>query len=203
MCRRLYGKDSLVDAILEGFVDYRILAECKDIYEDKLTKTYVEACLLATEDFSDIAETLQLDKFTLMMYHDIYYNVHDLSLIHKTQHLSNIDDQSERNLKQWSMTSGMDFVKWRLGLTTKQSMVDSIKHLHSDAFFRSKEAFFNSNTTGASAEGLKWSRQVIGLTRLLMDMESGNSENAEDDLMLELDRIDENNNDIPGIEDLQ
>lgn len=202
MCRKIYGKDSLVDAILEGLVDSRTLMECKGIYEDKVTKSYVEASLLATEDFEDISNTLELDKFTLMLYHDIYYSVHDFSLVHKTQHLSTIEDPADRNLKQWSLTNGMDFLKWRLGLTTKQSMVDSIKHLHADAFFRSKEAFFNSNTTGASSEGLKWSRQVISLTRLLMDMESGDSESAEDDLILELDRINEENNTIPGIEDL-
>ena len=202
MCRGVHGKDLLVDAILDGHVDYTAVAESKDMYEDKLMKSYVEACLLATEDFEDISETLEVDKHVIMLYHDIYYSVHDLSRIRKTRHLSKIEDSDERNLKQWSMTNGMDFIKWRLGLSTKKSTVDSIAQLQSDAYFRSKEAFFSSNGTTASIEGLKWSRQAVILTKLLSDLTGDDLEDASEDLGLELARLTEANIELPGIEDL-
>lgn len=203
LCRSKWGQDELVDSILNGFVDDQLLAECKDIYDDKLTKVYVEACLLATEDFEDIASALEISEHTLMLYHDLYYAVHDLSRIHKTRHLSKITDNDERNLKQWSLTSGMDFVKWRLGLLTKQSTLDSIIQLQSDAYFRSKEAFFNSNSTKAAAEGLKWSKQAASLAKLITELETGSSEDASDDLRIALAKISEDNIDLPGIEDLK
>lgn len=202
LCRRMRGNDRLVDAILDGYVEAQVMSECRDIYEDRLIKNYVEACLLATEDFDDISESLEVDKHVLMIYHDVYYNVHNMSRIRKTRHLSKIEDNDERNLKQWSMTNGMDFIKWRLGLITKQSTMDNIVQLQSDAYFRSKEAFFNSNGTVASVEGLKWSKQAVHLTRLIADMDEEDSDEASDELTLQLDRLTENNIDLPGIEDL-
>ncbi len=203
LCRSRHGEDNLVDAILDEHVDPAVMRECKEIYEDKLMKTYVEACLLATEDFEDISESLEVDKHVLMVYHDIYYAVHNLSRIRKTRHLSKIEDNDERNLKQWSMTNGMDFIKWRLGIITKQSTMDSIVQLQSDAYFKSKEAFFNSNNTSASTEGLKWSKQAVHLTRLIADLEEEeDTDEAADDLQLQLQRIDETNINLKGIEDL-
>lgn len=202
LCRSKYGEDDLVDAILNGHVEPAVIQECRDIYEDKLMRLYVEACLLATEDFEDISNSLEVDAHVLMVYHDLYYAVHDLSRIRKTRHLSKIDNNDEKNLKQWSLTNGMDFIKWRLGIITKQSTLDNIIQLQSDAYFKSKEAFFNSNNTTASVEGLKWSRQAVVLTRLIADLESGDSEEASDDLSLELERLNESNINLKGIEDL-
>lgn len=202
LCRSRRGQDNLVDAILDGFVEPSAIQECKEIYEDKLIRAYVEASLLATEDFPDISDTLEVDTHILMLYHDIYYAVHDLSRIKKTNHIAGIDDGAERNLKQWSMTNGMDFIKWRLGVTTQQSTVQSIVQLQADAYFRSKEAFFNSNGTIASSEGLKWSKQAAQLTKLLSEMGDSESDDASDELRLALERITEDNIDLPGIEDL-
>ena len=203
MVRSIYGSDYLVDAILDGHVEPAVLKECKDMYDDKLMRLYVEASLLATEDFEDISDALEVDKHVLMVYHDIYYAVHELSRIRKTRHLSKIEDTDERNLKQWSLTNGMDFIKWRLGIITKQSTLDSIVQLQSDAYFRSKEAFFNPNNSAASIEGLKWSNQAVRLTRLIADLTEEDSEEASDDLSLELERLTELNIDLPGIEDLK
>lgn len=203
LCRSKVGVDHLVDAILDGHVEPSVIQDCRDIYEDKLMRSYVEACLLATEDFLDISESLEIDMHVLMVYHDLYYAVHDLSRIRKVRHLSKISDNEERNLKQWSMTNGMDFIKWRLGISTKLTTKDSISQLQSDAYFRSKEAFFNSNSTTASTEGLKWSRQAVILTKLIAELDEGDSDEASDDLMLQLQRIDESNIELMGIEDLQ
>lgn len=203
LCRSIKGSDDLVDSILNGFVDPVSLQECRDIYEDKLMKLYVEACLLATEDFDDIANALEVDKHALMLYHDLYYNIHDLSRIRKTRHLSKIEDNDERNLKQWSMTNGMDFIKWRLGIITKLSPVDSILQLQSDAYFKSKEAFFNSNDTAASEAGLRWSRQAVALTKLIADIDdTEDGDESAHELSLELSRITEQNIELRSIEEL-
>lgn len=203
MRRSMYGKDALVDAILHGYVEESVMQECKEIYEDRLVRLYVEACLLATEDFDRISSTLEIDKHTLQVYHDVYYDVHSLSRIHKTQHLANITDTDEKNLKQWSMTNGMDFIQWRLGVSTKMSAVDSIAHLQADAYYRSKEAFFNNNSTTASAEGLKWSRQAVVLTKLLSELSVDDQDEAADELSLELDRITESNIYLPDVSELE
>ena len=203
MCRRVEKRDHLVDAILDGYVDPSILKECKDIFEDRLIKLYVEASLLATEDFESISETLGLSVHVLTMYHDVYYDVHDLSRIHKTRHLSKIEDNDERNLKQWSMTSGMEFIRWRMGVSTKLSAMDSIVQLQSDAYFRSKEAFFNENSSTASIEGLKWSKQAVHLTRLIAELEEEDTEDAAEELNLELVRLNEENTNIIGLNDLE
>lgn len=203
MCRRMEGVDHLVDAILHGHVEGSALKECKDIYEDRLVKIYVEACLLATEDYDQMSKVLELDKHVLMLYHDIYYDVQGLSRIHKTRLLSKIEDNDERQLKQWSMTSGMDFIQWRLGMITKISTMDSIVQLQSDAYFRSKEAFFSSNASQSSQEGLKWSKQAVHLTRLIAELEEEDDEDAADELYLELERITENNIVLPSLDDLE
>ncbi|CAL9984430.1 hypothetical protein VPHD148_0273 [Vibrio phage D148] len=203
MCRKMKGYDLMVDAILDGHLEPSVLKECKDIYEDRLIKIYVEASLLATEDFELISNTLEIDKHVLMVYHDIYYNVHSLSRIHKTKHLSKIEDADERSLKQWSMTNGMDFIQWRMGLTTKISAMDSVISLQADAYYRSKEAFFNSNTTTASVEGLKWSKQAVHLTRLLAELEEEDTDEGMDELSLQLERITEENIDLPSLDDLE
>lgn len=202
MCRSIYGKDDLVDAILDGFVEPGFMQGCKSLYEDRLMKSYVEASLLATEDFQDISDVLDIDTHVLMLYHDLYYSVHDLPRLYKAQHLSKIDNSEERTLKQWAMTNGMDFIKWRLGLATTESLKDKVTSLQSDAYYRSKEAFFNSNSTVASSEGLKWSKQVVILTKLLSEMGGGEDSDASDDLQLELSRITENNIELLSIEDL-
>lgn len=203
MTRAHRGRDYLVDAILDGHVEASVLKECKDIYDDRVVRLYVEASLLATEDFDDIAGALELDKHVLMIYHDIYYDVHSLSRIHKTRHLSKIEDNDERQLKQWSMTNGMDFIKWRLGLITKVGVMDSVVQLQADAYYRSKEAFFNGNTAQASQEGLKWSKQTVHLTRLIAELEGEDTDEATDDLSLELERITEGNIELPSLEDLE
>lgn len=203
MCRSKAGEDHLVDAILDGHIEPAVLKECKDIYEDRLVKLYVEASLLATEDFDMISKTLEIDKHVLMVYHDIYYNVHSLSRIHKTRHLSKIEDADEKSLKQWSMTSGMEFIQWRMGLTTKISAMDSVISLQADAYYRSKEAFFNSNTAAASVEGLKWSKQAVHLTRLLAELEEEDTDEGMDELSLELERITETNIQLPSLDDLE
>ena len=202
LCRSTYGKDDLVDAVLDGFVEPVALRDCKSLYDDKLMRAYVEASLLATEDFQDISDVLDIEVHALMLYHDLYYSVHDLPRLYKAQHLSKIDNSEERTLKQWAMTNGMDFIKWRLGLATTESMLDKVTSLQSDAYYRSKEAFFNSNSTTASSEGLKWSKQVVILTKLLSEMGGGESSDASDDLQLELSRITEHNIDLLSIEEL-
>lgn len=204
LCRNTWGKDPLIDSILAGDIDSESLAEVKALYDDGFTRLYVEACLLATEDFDAISETLEIDKDLLELYHDVYYTIHDYSRIHKVQHLSKIKDNDERNLKQWALTSGIDFIKWRIGCLTKsKSPIESMEDLHRDAFYKAKEAFFNSSSTTASKEGLLWSKQALNIARLMTAVDTGVDEDAADDINIELARLTEDNAQIPGIEDLK
>lgn len=202
MIRRVAGKDSMVDSVLNDCVDSRIIKEAKDIFLDKIVRIYVEAGLLASEDFDALSEILEIDKYVLMFYHDIYYDVHSLSRIHKVNHLAGIEDEDERNLKQWAMTNGIGFIKWRLGVGHKLSLQESLIDLQSDAYFRSKEAFFNSNTAEASQEGLKWSRQATTLAKLLSDI-SVDEDDAKAEFELALNKITEDDLELPSIANLR
>ncbi len=202
LCRSKRG-DPIVEAILDGKVDSDLLDECKEIYEDKIIKIYVEASLLATTDYQAISNALEISEDALKLYHDVYYDVHSLSRVKKVRHLADIKDEDELSLKKWSLSSGMEFVQWRLGLSSSNNMMSNLVQLQADAYFRSREAFFNGNNTDAAAEGLKWSRQAAHLTKLIDDMTGEPEDAASDDLLLELEKLNEDTVVLNSIHDLE
>lgn len=201
MCRNLKGRDSLVDAIIDGYVDAEVLVEAKLIYEDKVVKAYVESCLLATEDFTAISDLLEIPVPVLTLYHDVYYDVHSLSRIHKVEHIASIDDINERTRKQWAFSQGLEYVAWRMGHTSKLSVSESIQELHSDAHYKAKEAFFSDSTSAVGQEGLKWHKQAVTLAKMLTELEVETDDVAAA-FELALTRITEDNMNMPSISDL-
>ena len=71
------GKDAIVDEILdnpEGPIG-QLYKTVSEFHVDKLRRSYLEACLLASQDFDRIADLLEMDKDVIKMYYDIYYSV--------------------------------------------------------------------------------------------------------------------------------
>tara|TARA_R110002073_G_scaffold56785_2_gene144234 strand:+ start:289 stop:933 length:645 start_codon:yes stop_codon:yes gene_type:complete len=201
MCRNVRNKDTLVDAILDGYVDSESLLEARLIYEDKVVKAYVESCLLATEDFTAISDLLEIPKPVLMLYHDIYYDVHGLSKVYKVEHIANIDDECERIRKQWAFSQGLDYITWRMGQSGKLSVTETIQNLHSDAYYKAKEAFFSDSTSSIGQEGLKWHRQTVLLAKMLTELEVETDDVAAT-FELALKKISEKTINMPSIDDL-
>lgn len=202
LTRNTRGKDPLVDSALDGYIEATVLTEAKELNANPVTKLYVEACLLATTDFDEISEILEIEPYTIQIYHDIYYDVHSLNRVQKVDHISEIADGDESKLKQWSLVNGLDFVKWRLGIIPTLSAKDSLEGLMADAYYRSKEAFFNGNSSVASREARHWSKHASDLAKqlALINIEG---EDAGDSLELALSKITEDNNDIVDINDLK
>lgn len=201
MCRRVRGKDHLVDAILDGYVDDASLLEAKMIYEDKVVKAYVESCILATEDFTTMSNLLEIPENTLTLYHDLYYDIHSLSRIHKVEHIASLPDENERIRKQWAFSQGLEYVAWRMGQSAQLSVSETIQDLHSDAYYKSKEAFFSDSTSAIGQEALKWHKQTVLLSKMLTDLEIETDDVAAS-FELALNRITEKTMDMPSIEDL-
>lgn len=162
------GKDELVDEILnnpDGPTGemYKLV---KDYHEDKLRRSYIEACLLASQDFDEIATLLEMDKAIIKMYYDIYYTVGGTDRLTKLE-LLDVKDSDEAVMKIWALSQGLDFVRWRLGKKVNISPVDGLTDLFNTCLYKSKEAIFNKNDSGASRESTKWVKLSMDIARLL------------------------------------
>lgn len=163
-----FGMDLLVDAILsEEINDEKVLySQAKQINESNLQRTYVEACLLASEDYKRIGEILDLSPGLIEFYSMIYYDVKGLNRLSKME-LLEVKDQQEMMMKLWSLHQGLSFIEWRLGGVTKINPIDGLKELFSMSLWKARESLFSSNASAASQEGLKWSKITADLARLL------------------------------------
>lgn len=162
------GKDELVDEILnnpDGPTGelYKLV---KDYHENKLKRSYIEACLLASPDIDEIATLLEMDKAIIKMYYDIYYTVGGIDRLSKLE-LLDVKDSDEAVMKIWALSQGLDFVRWRLGKKVNISPVDGLTDLFNTCLYKSKEAIFNRNDSGASRESTKWVKLSMDIARLL------------------------------------
>jgi hypothetical protein len=190
-----------VDDILDGTIPKELVEEVTNLGRDKLVKTYVEASLIATKDLDAISDLMGLPLEVIQLYHDLYYSVHDLSRIHVVAHIATIGDPSELQMKKWALSAGLPFVTWRMGLLPDYDKTSILAQLCADAVYRSREAFFNGNTADASKEARHWSKHASALIKQLTDIEPEVDE-AEEQLLLELEKITESNSNIMSIEDL-
>lgn len=202
LVRSKEGMDPVVDSILRGEIPQEDVEAILVFYRDRWIKLYLESALLATEDFDAIAEALGIEARLVRLYHSIYYDVHSLRHIEKVSHLASIQDREEQQFKKWSIANGLEFIKWRIGAKTEFDSADMIQDLCADAFFRSREAFFNGNTADASREARQWSKHAAALVRQI-EGQGGDEDDAALDLQLELDKISENHESIGSIEDLK
>lgn len=162
------GKDPLVDEILANpdGPQGQLYKTVKEYHEDKLRRSYIEACLLASQDFDRISELLEMDKELIRMYHDIYYVVGKLDRLSKLE-LLDVKDSDEAVMKIWALSQGLDFIAWRLGKKVNISPIDGLTDLFNTCLYKSKEAIFNKNDSGASRESTKWVKLSMDIARLL------------------------------------
>jgi hypothetical protein len=191
-----------VDRLLEDKEgrEYKLYLEAKVLNGSKLKKSYIEACMLASTDLPKIAGLLEIPLPVIEVYSKIFYDVAGLDRLSKLELVEICRDRDETNLKLWALSLGLDFIAWRLGYYTSISPVEGLNEMFSTCIFKSKEAMFNKNDSGASIESTKWVKLSIDIARLLKVWVI-DSEGAKADLELALKEVMPNFKSIDDLED--
>ena len=134
--RELTG-DPLVDMFLGDEISetaYQVL----QLRYSMSKKHYIEACLLATDDISKIADIIDVDEEVVDIYQKVYYDIAGLDRLTKLRMIETVKDEREQQLKLWAVSQGIDFIAWRLGTVPKISPVEGLTSIYSDCFFKAK-----------------------------------------------------------------
>ena len=178
------------------------LSLAKVIQASEFTRVYLEASLLATSDVVQIAELFGIPIEVIQEYEKSLFPVFSLNRLQKLELVSKSKGSEELELKRWAVTQGFDFVKWRLGFKVEMSPVESMISMYSDCFYKSKEAFFSSNSDESSKEALKWVRQAAGLAQILKTWVTDSAE-AKKDIELALSKVMINKDTVGNLSDFE
>ncbi len=192
--------DPLVDMFLGEEISEAVYQVLQLRYTES-RRTYVEACLLATEDTEQVAEILDVDQEVVDIYRQVYYDIEGLDRLSKLRMIEVVKDEREQQLKLWAVSQGVDFIAWRLGTVPKVNPVEGLTSIYSDCFFKAKEAFYNANTADASKEGLRWAKQATDVARLLKAWVN-DADEATQDINIALKEITGEDLEFPKLEDL-
>ena len=195
------GVDPLVDHLLETPLPEETKLSIECIYKDKIQRMYVESCLLATSNLTEISEVLEIPESILMLYKDLYFDVTEMTKLQKLSVISSGKDPSEQQMKMWALSQGMDFIKWRIGKRVNVSPIEGLSALFSDSFYKSKEAFFNANASVASRESIRWVKQSVDIAKLLKAWVA-DSEEAMKDIEIALEQYIGDNITFPTMDEL-
>lgn len=158
--------DPVVDQLLAGAFP-EIVASATELYKDRTQRMYVESSLLATNDLEIVSKFLELEVAVLDMYRSLYFDVARFTKLQRMAYLDSLKDSTDRNMKSWALTQGVRFLEWRFGNDVRISPVEGLSSIFSDCYYKSKEAFFNGNSSEASKEAAKWTKQAVEVARLL------------------------------------
>ncbi len=201
LARGTREKDSLVDSLLDGAYP-ELVAEATELYKDRTQKMYVESSLLATNDLTVVSKFLELDAPLLEMYRSLYFDVAHFTKLQRMAYLDGLKDGPERNMKSWALTQGVRFLEWRFGNDVKISPVEGLTSIFSDCYYKSKEAFFNGNSSESSKEAAKWTKQSVEVARLLKSWVT-DADAAMADINIALEQYMGDDIQFPNLEDLE
>lgn len=173
------GLDDVADLFLAEQKEEAV-QETLDLYRDARRRIYIEAALMGTEDLSRIVEIFGFPISVVRLYELAFFNMREVSRLDRLLHVESCEDEYEKNLKRWSMTQGVEFLAWRLGLKVELVPVDVVTTLQADCYFKAKEAFFNPNSAEASKEAMKWTRLAAQLSGVVKSWVSNNKEAMQD-----------------------
>lgn len=193
--------DQLVDSLLDGAFP-ELVAAATALYKDRTQKMYVESSLLATNDLTVVSRFLELDVPLLEMYRSLYFDVAHFTKLQRMAYLDGLKDGPERNMKAWALTQGVRFLEWRFGNDVKISPVEGLSAIFADCYYKSKEAFFNGNSSEASKEAAKWTKQTVEVARLLKSWVT-DADAAMQDINIALEQYMGDDISFPTLEDLE
>jgi hypothetical protein len=186
------GVDALVDIILSGKPEDKEIKElyekAKTIFLSPIKKSYVEACLMASKDLEKIQALIETPIPLLQMYRDVFFDVESLDKLSLMEVIESAADSSEKGMKIWALSQGLDFVAWRLGRAVNINPVDGLQELFTLAVFKSKEALFSGNASETSKAAANWTKLSMDLARILKAWVS-DSDAARSDIELALKSI--------------
>src|SRR6266850_355612 len=83
--RQELGKDEIVDKILKepDSPEAKLWPQCIDIFESRIKRGYVEACLLGSTDYAKISELLEVPVDVLELYEKTCFNIKGLDRLSK------------------------------------------------------------------------------------------------------------------------
>jgi len=182
------GVDPFVDQVLiEGSVEEALYAKVQALRKSAFKRMYIEACLLASQDFERVSTMLEIDADVLAMYCVMFYDTAGLDKLSKME-LLDVQDSAERSLKTWALHQGLDFIAWRLGMKTEISPIQGLQELFADSRYKAKEACFSGNATEESKAAATWTKLSMDLARLLKAYTSDGNQ-AKKDLQLALEEV--------------
>lgn len=163
------GKDPLVDKILNEpeSPEAKLWPACEEIWDSRIRRGYIEACLLSSENYDKISELLEVPIDLLKLYEQTCYDVKGYDRLSKMDLLDKERDRDILVMKMWALNQGLDFVAWRLGKKVDISPLDGLTEMFTMCVYKSKEALFNPNSSVASVESTKWAKLSLDIARML------------------------------------
>lgn len=162
------GADPLVDLILTPDTPESVsYAQARKMYDSALKKSYIEACLLASQDLAEISTLLEIPIDVLGIYRSVFFDVEGFDKLSRLEVIEDSSSSEERGMKMWAVSQGLDFISWRLGRPTNLNPVEGLKEMFTLATYKSKEALFSGNASESSKEATKWTKLSMDLARLL------------------------------------
>lgn len=163
------GRDTLVDKILSepDSPEAKLWPECAEIFESRVKRGYIEACLMSCEDYGKISELLEVPPDILQLYEKTCFDIKGMDRLSKLDLLDKERDRDVLVMKMWALNQGLDFVAWRLGKKVDISPLDGLTEMFTMCVYKSKEALFNPNSSVASVESTKWAKLSLDIARML------------------------------------
>ena len=146
-----------------------LYSKAETLASNKMKKRYVESCLFCTEDLVEISQVLELPVEVLEIYREFFFDTRGWDRLSKVDHIDNIPDtrEEEATMKLWALSSGLDFIKWRLGKATSVSPVEGLQAVFNMCVYKSKEGMYTASTSKTSMEAVKWAKMSTDIARLL------------------------------------
>ena len=182
------GVDPLVDKILSDQKTALLYERARNIYNSKIKKSYVEACLMSTSDLSKIEELIEVPPEVLEMYRDVFFDIVGFDKLSLLEVIEDSDSFDERCMKIWALNQGLDFIAWRLGKVITVNPVEGLQELFTLSTYKSKEALFSNNASESSKAATIWTKLSMDLARLLKSWVS-NTDVAKSDIEFALKNI--------------
>lgn len=162
--------------------------------KSNLQSSYLEAALFSGAEISEISRLLDIPQEVVLAYQEEYLPVSKGNKLEKLEHIeeemSHKDSAIRRrgSLKLWALSSGLEFLKWRLGEAVQISPITGMQNLFSICFYKAKEAMYSSSTSDEGKESQKWIKLSTDIARLIKLWVS-DSEAAQKDIELALKEI--------------
>lgn len=166
ICKKQTGQDTLVDSILTD-TSAAPYVDCLAIYKSKTRRSYMEACLMTGAPFEEISRVIEVPLDVISTYSQVFFNVRDLDQLSRLSLLEDRDEETDRMLKLWAVSEGLNFIAWRLGKASSISPTNALQSLFNMCIYKAKEGFFNPNSSKSSIEATKWAKLAMELGKLI------------------------------------